>query len=67
MYGYKCENKIFSHLFYMDDLKLFAKNDNELGKLLGIVKEFSDCIKMKFNGNKCAKLTMKKRQTNQDK
>ena len=44
----------------MDDLKLFAKNDDELAKLLGIVKEFSDCIKMRFNVNKCAKLTMKK-------
>ena len=44
----------------MDDLKLFAKNDDELEKLLSIVKSFSDSIKMNFNTDKCAKLTIKR-------
>ena len=58
--GYKCKGKLFSHLFYMDDLKLYAKNDEDLKEELLIVKGFSDAIKMKFNINKCAKLTLKR-------
>ena len=46
----------------MDDLKLFAKNDKELQELLGIVKDYSTSIKMMFNTDKCAKLTMKRGQ-----
>ena len=48
-YGNTCQKNKFSHLFYMDDLKLFAKNEDELEKLLSIVKSFSDSIKMNFN------------------
>ena len=59
-YGYDCQNKQFSHLLYMDDLKLFAKNDQHLHALLRIVKSFSDCIKMEFNADKCAKVTIKR-------
>lgn len=44
----------------MDDLKLFAKNEDELGKLLEVVKTFSNNIRMKFNIAKCAKLTLKR-------
>ena len=59
-YGYRCQKATFNHLFYMDDLKLFAKNDEELERLLNIVKSFSDSIKMNFNVSKCAKLTIKR-------
>lgn len=44
----------------MDDLKLFAKDDNELKGLLNIVKYFSDDICMSFGLDKCAKVTFKK-------
>ena len=40
----------------MDDLKLYAKNDKELG-LLSTVKQFCDDIGMEFGLNKCAKAT----------
>ena len=46
--------KSINHLFYMDDLKLFARNDNELTVLLATVKNFSDDIGMKFGLDKCA-------------
>ena len=46
-----------NHLFYTDDLKLFAKNDQQLQGLLNIVKQFSDDIQMKFGLDKCAKAT----------
>ena len=35
-----------NHLLYMDDLKLFAKNDEQLRGVLNIVKEISNDIWM---------------------
>ena len=51
---------VISHLFYMDDLKTFAKNDEEQQRILAIVKAFSDDVKMEFGLEKCAKATFKK-------
>ena len=42
----------------MDDLKLFASNDNQLQSLINIIKTFSDDIKMSFGMNKCNKITI---------
>ena len=39
----------------MDNLKLFAKNDQQLQGLLNIVKQFSYDIQMEFGLDKCAK------------
>ena len=39
----------------MDNLKLFAKNDQQLQGLLNIVKQFSYDIRMEFGLDKCAK------------
>ena len=41
----------------MDDLKAYAMKDEQLKKLLDIIKIFSDDIKMKFGLDKCAKAT----------
>ena len=41
----------------MDDLKLIAKNDQQLQGLLNIVKQFSDNIRMEFGLDKRAKAT----------
>ena len=41
----------------MDNLKLFAKNDQQLQCLLNIVKQFSDDIRMEFGLDKCAEVT----------
>lgn len=49
-----------SHLLYMDDLKLFAKDDCQLIKAINVVKVFSNDIKMEFGLDKCAKVTIKK-------
>ena len=56
-YGYKLYNNAINHLFYLDDLKLFPKNDQQLQGLLNIVKQFSDDIRMEFGLDKCAKGT----------
>lgn len=58
--GYKpsfSKEKI-SHLMFMDDLKLYAPNDNQLTSLINIVKRFSDDIKMNFGIDKCNKLSI---------
>ena len=49
-----------SNLFYMDDLKLYASNDDQQQGELRIVKQFSDDIKMSFGLDKCAKASFKK-------
>ena len=59
-YGYKIQKRFISHLFYMDDLKLFAKDDNNLEKMLPLVKKFSDDIGMTFGLDKFAKVSFKR-------
>ena len=58
--GYTVYEEKLNHLFYMDDLKLYAKNDGQLEGLLNTVKMFSDDIKMQFGLDKCAKATFKR-------
>ena len=57
--GYKIHGQTINHLFYMDDLKLFAQNEKDLEDLLNIVKDFSDDIGMEFGLDKCATATFK--------
>ena len=47
-YGYKIGTECITHLFYMDDLKLYTKDDSKLEGYLRIVKGFSDDIGMEF-------------------
>ena len=41
-YGYKTRIDRITYLFYMNHLKLYAKDENELEGLFRIVKGFSD-------------------------
>ena len=59
-YGYKIGTERITHLFYMYDLKLYAKDNSELESLLRIVKGFSDDIGMEFGLSKCVKATFKR-------
>ena len=56
-YGYKIAEENKNHLFYIDELKLYGKNDKELDGLLCTVKKFSDDIDMDFGLDKCGKST----------
>ena len=57
--GYKISSTVnLTHLMYMDDIKLFAPNDNCLQQLVDTVREFSDDIKMSFGFEKYAKLSV---------
>ena len=49
-----------NHLFYVDDLKLYGTNDNQLIGLVNTVKKVSEYIKMEFGLDKCAKATFKR-------
>ena len=58
--GYKLirsQEKI-NHLMYMDDIKLFAKNEKELETLIHTVIIYSQDIRMEFGIEKCALLVM---------
>jgi hypothetical protein len=58
-YGYESQNGKVNHLFYMDNLKTFSRDDNQPTGLLNIVKTFSDDIRMEFGLGKFAKATFK--------
>lgn len=48
IYGYESQGHKIKHLFFMDDLKTYAKDDNWQTGLLSIVKKVNDDIKMEF-------------------
>lgn len=49
-----------NHLFYMDDLKLFARDEAQLKRALVTVKQFSNDIGMEFGLDKCATAVYKR-------
>ena len=54
----KSQEKI-NHLMYMDDIKLFAKNEKKLETLLQTVRIYHQDIGMEFGIDKCAMLVLK--------
>ena len=52
--------KKINHLLFMDDLKLFAKNEDQIDNLVNTVRIFSEDIKMEFGLPKCGVLIMKR-------
>ena len=59
--GYKLSRsqKKINHLMYMDDIKVFAKNEKELETLIHTVRIYSQDIEMEFGIEKCAMLVIK--------
>ena len=59
--GYKLSRsqERVNYLMYMDDIKLFAKNEKELETLIHTVRIYSRDIGMEFGIEKCAMLVMK--------
>ena len=60
--GYEWGNKGFkqNHLFFMDDLKLFAKIKNQIDPLVQTAHIFSEDIGMQFGIKKCGVLIMER-------
>ena len=58
-YKFSKSHEKINYLMYMDDIKLFAKNEKELGSLIETVRIYSQDIGMEFGIEKCAMLVMK--------
>ena len=56
-YQFKSGNSI-SHLFYMDDIKLYAKKDRDIDSLIHLTRVFSGDIGMTFGIEKCGRLIL---------
>ena len=61
--GYKLSSSQvkINDVIYIDDIKLFAKNEKELETLIHAVKIYNQDIRMEFGIEKCATLIMKRR------
>ena len=59
-YELKKGGQKINHLLFMDDLKLFVKNEDQIDSLVNTVKIFSEDIKMEFGLPKCGVLIMKR-------
>ena len=55
----KVKEKV-NHLLFMDDLKLYAKNEKSLDSLIQTVRIFSKDIGMEFGIDKCAMISLKR-------
>ena len=49
-----------NHLLFMDDLRLFGSNDNEINSLVKVVKIVSGDIGTQYGFDKCVVLKMKR-------
>ncbi|KAI5737559.1 hypothetical protein M8J76_014690 [Diaphorina citri] len=61
-YGYKLnksDDSRITHLFYMDDLKVYAQNENQLQSQLEIISNVSSDIGMSLGLEKCNVLNIK--------
>ena len=48
-YGYKCKSgPTISHLPYMDDVKLYAKNEQDIDSVIHLTRIYSEDIAMSF-------------------
>ena len=51
--GYEVDQNKVSNILYMDNLKLFAKDEYQLEKALNVVKNYGHYIQMNFGIDKC--------------
>lgn len=57
---YRSGNREFSHIYYMDDLKVYTKDPPSLEKAFRIIGRFSHKIGLELNLKKCAQLHVSK-------
>ena len=57
--GYQLEKNgaKINHLFFMDDLKLYGKNNKEISSLMKTVWQCSEGMEMEFGILKCVELS----------
>ena len=59
-YEYSKVREKVNHLLFMDDLKLYAKDETSLDSLIQTVRIFSKDIGMQFGIDKCTMLSLKR-------
>ena len=60
-YGYRLRNgATISHLLYMDDIKLYAKNERDIDSLIHTTRIYSTDIGMSFGLEKCGRMVTKR-------
>ena len=59
-YEFRGKQLKINHLLFMDDLKLFGKNEEQIDSLVKTIHIFSKDIGMEFGIKKCGMLVMKK-------
>ena len=59
-YQFSSTKEKINHLLFMDDLKLYAKNEKGLDSLVQTVRIFSKDIGMEFGIGKCGTLVLKR-------
>ena len=59
-YDFRGKQLKINHLLFMDDHKLFGKNEKQIDSLVKTVHIFSKDIGMEFGIKKCGMLVMKK-------
>ena len=60
-YEFSGSKEKISHLLFMDDLKLYSRNEKELDSLVQTILIFSKDIGMEFGIEKCTMLVIEKR------
>ena len=58
-YKHSKSSEKINHLMYIDDIKLFVKNEKELETLIHAVRIYSQYIGIEFGIEKCTMLVMK--------
>ena len=58
--GYKLDDIKVNHLFYMDDLKIYACSDKEMESFVNTIRIFSEDISMEFGFGKYDKVSINK-------
>ena len=53
-------NGVINHLLFMDDLKVYGKNQNQVDTLVQTIRVVTTDMRMEFGINKCAMLIMKR-------
>ena len=59
-YEFKGKEQKINHLLFMDDLKLYGKDENQVTSLINTVHCFSTDIKMEFGLKKCGVLILRR-------
>ena len=59
-FKYGSRGELINHLLFMDDLKLYASNEEDMEVLVSEVESYSRDIGMEFGMKKCATLVVKK-------